>query len=301
MPHLILKVLAPSSLNHYINISETKGMKFNMFDRATMLSKVTLLLVGFWMLPSSTTQAASTTMQPATSGLATPIFLQVIPQIDINIGGNDGDEEDFSLAIQALILITILSFGAAFVTMMTSFTRIIVVFFFLRMGLGTQQSPPNQVLIGLALFLTIFIMKPTFDKINDEAIQPYVNEEMTQIVALKTAAVPLKEFMVRQTRDQDLLYFMDMAKIGSINTIEELPLYVAVPAYVLSELRIAFQIGFMIYLPFMVIDLVVASILLAMGIMFLPPVMVSLPFKILVFVLTDGWYLLVQSLVQSFN
>lgn len=276
-------------------------MKFNMFDRATMLSKVTLLLVGFWMLPSSTTQAASTTMQPATSGLATPIFLQVIPQIDINIGGNDGDEEDFSLAIQALILITILSFGAAFVTMMTSFTRIIVVFFFLRMGLGTQQSPPNQVLIGLALFLTIFIMKPTFDKINDEAIQPYVNEEMTQIVALKTAAVPLKEFMVRQTRDQDLLYFMDMAKIGSINTIEELPLYVAVPAYVLSELRIAFQIGFMIYLPFMVIDLVVASILLAMGIMFLPPVMVSLPFKILVFVLTDGWYLLVQSLVQSFN
>ncbi|HBQ58999.1 MAG TPA: flagellar biosynthetic protein FliP, partial [Balneolaceae bacterium] len=182
-----------------------------------------------------------------------------------------------------------------------SFTRIIVVFFFLRMGLGTQQSPPNQVLIGLALFLTIFIMKPTFDTMNEEAIQPYINEEMTQVEALATAAVPLKEFMVRQTREKDLLYFMDMAEVSTVNNIENLPLYVVVPSYVLSELRIAFQIGFMIYLPFMVIDLVVAAILLSMGIMFLPPVMVSLPFKILVFVLTDGWYLLVQSLVNSFN
>lgn len=246
--------------------------------------------------------------QPSTSpalqaSVMQPVFmLQSIPQIDLSIGGNDdASEDDYTLAIQALVLITILSFGAAFVTMMTSFTRIVVVFFFLRMGLGTQQSPPNQVLIGLALFLTIFIMKPTFDTMNEEAIQPYINDEMTQVEALATAAVPLKEFMVRQTRDQDLLYFMDMAEVGTVNNIEELPLYVAVPSYVLSELRIAFQIGFMIYLPFMVIDLVVAAILLSMGIMFLPPVMVSLPFKILVFVLTDGWYLLVQSLVESFN
>lgn len=155
--------------------------------------------------------------------------------------------------------------------------------------------------MGLAIFLTIFIMKPTFDQINETAIQPYVNDEMTQTEALSTAALPLKEFMVKQTRDKDLLYFMNMADVSTIDNIEELPLFVAVPAYVLSELRIAFQIGFMIYLPFMVIDLVVASILLAMGIMFLPPVMVSLPFKILVFVLTDGWYLLVQSLVESFR
>jgi flagellar biosynthetic protein FliP len=169
------------------------------------------------------------------------------------------------------------------------------------MGLGTQQSPPNQVLIGLALFLTIFIMKPTFDKINQEAIQPYTNDQMTQMEALAAAAVPLKQFMIRQTSDDDLLYFMDMAGIETIGSAETLPLYVAVPAFVLSELRIAFQIGFMIYIPFMVIDLVVASILLAMGIMFLPPVMVSLPFKILVFVLTDGWYLLVSSLVESFR
>ncbi|TVQ66285.1 MAG: flagellar biosynthetic protein FliP [Balneolaceae bacterium] len=229
---------------------------------------------------------------------AVPVVAQVLPQIDLSIGG---EAEDFSLAIQALILITILTFGPAMITMMTSFTRIIVVFFFLRMGLGTQQSPPNQVLIGLALFMTIFIMMPVFNQINEQAIQPYMNEEMTQAEALTTAAVPLKEFMVRQTRDQDLLFFMDMAEINTVGSIAELPLFVVVPSYIMSELRIAFQIGFMIYLPFMVIDLVVASILLAMGIIFLPPVLVSLPFKILVFVLTDGWYLLVQSMVRSFN
>lgn len=226
-----------------------------------------------------------------------PVLAQALPQIDLSIS----ESEDFSLAVQALILITILSFGPAFVTMMTSFTRIVVVFFFLRMGLGTQQSPPNQVLIGLALFLTIFIMMPTFDELNERAIQPYVNDEMTQVEALMEAATPLKEFMVRQTRDQDLLFFMDMVELDSVDSVEDLPLYVVVPSYIISELRIAFQIGFMIYLPFMVIDLVVASILLSMGIIFLPPVLVSLPFKILVFVLTDGWYLLVQSMVRSFQ
>ncbi|MEX0648308.1 MAG: flagellar type III secretion system pore protein FliP [Balneolaceae bacterium] len=218
--------------------------------------------------------------------------------VNINIGG---EVEDYSLAIQALILITVLSFGPAIVTMMTSFTRIVVVFFFLRMGLGTQQSPPNQVLLGLALFITIFIMASTFNRINDEAIQPYVDEEISQTEALTLAATPLKEFMVNQTREKDLLLFMDLGNVDPVANVEGLPLYVVVPSYVISELRIAFQIGFLIYLPFMVIDLVVASILLSMGIMFLPPVMVSLPFKILVFVLTDGWYLLVESLVRSFN
>lgn len=214
---------------------------------------------------------------------------------------NLDSDEDFSLAIQALILMTVLSFGPAIVTMMTSFTRIIVVFFFLRMGLGTQQSPPNQVLLGLAMFITIFIMAPTFNQINEEAIQPYINDDMTQTEALTTASVPLKEFMVKQTREKDLLLFMDLGDIESVQNIEQLPLYVVVPSYIISELNIAFQIGFMIYLPFMVIDLVVASVLLSIGIMFLPPVLVSLPFKILVFVLTDGWYLLVESLVNSFN
>lgn len=257
----------------------------------SVLSKIVFLLsLVFLSVPTiSYATSVSVTM---------PVFAQALPQIDLSIGG---ESEDFSMAIQALILITVLSFGPAFVTMMTSFTRIIVVFFFLRMGLGTQQSPPNQVLVGLAIFLTIFIMMPTFDEINEQAIQPYVNEEMTQAEALVQAAVPLKEFMVRQTRDKDLLFFMDMVEIDTVDSIADVPLYVVVPSYVMSELRIAFQIGFMIYLPFMVIDLVVASILLAMGIIFLPPVLVSLPFKILVFVLTDGWYLLVQSLVRSFN
>ncbi|MEX0769781.1 MAG: flagellar type III secretion system pore protein FliP [Balneolaceae bacterium] len=218
--------------------------------------------------------------------------------VNINIGG---EVEDFSLAIQALILLTVLSFGPAIVTMMTSFTRLIVVFFFLRMGLGTQQSPPNQVLLGLAMFITIFIMASTFNEINQNAIEPYIEEEISQTEALSRAALPLKEFMMKQTREKDLLLFMDMGNVDSVSDVDEMPLYVVVPSYMISELRIAFQIGFLIYLPFMVIDLVVASILLSMGIMFLPPVLVSLPFKILVFVLTDGWYLLVESLVRSFN
>lgn len=254
------------------------------------------MLLGFIMLiPLPSMAQAMSSGLPITGA---PFIAQVLPQVDLSIGG---EAEDFSLAIQALILITILSFGPAFVTMMTSFTRIIVVFFFLRMGLGTQNSPPNQVLIGLALFLTIFIMMPTFNQVNEQAIQPYVNEEMTQAEALTAASTPLKEFMVRQTRDKDLLFFMDLVEIETVDSIENIPLFVVVPSYIMSELRIAFQIGFMIYLPFMVIDLVVASILLAMGIIFLPPVLVSLPFKILVFVLTDGWYLLVQSMVRSFN
>lgn len=261
------------------------------------LCKAGMLAAGFLLLLPVVTLASSISGSSIMS-VNMPVVAQVLPQIDLSIGG---EAEDFSLAIQALIFITVLSFGPAFITMMSSFTRIVIVFFFLRMGLGTQQSPPNQVLIGLALFLTIFIMMPTYNAINERAIEPYVNEEMTQAEALVEAAVPLKEFMVRQTRDQDLLFFMDMVEIETVDSIESLPLYVVVPSYILSELRIAFQIGFMIYLPFMVIDLVVASILLSMGIIFLPPVLVSLPFKILVFVLTDGWYLLVQSMVRSFN
>ncbi|MDR8394242.1 flagellar type III secretion system pore protein FliP [Aliifodinibius sp. S!AR15-10] len=259
--------------------------------------KVCLLAVGLLLLFPAITLASSLPVSSITNAINMPLIMQSAPQIDLSFGG----EDDLSVAIQALVLITVLSFGPAFVTMMTSFTRIVVVFFFLRMGLGTQQSPPNKVLIGLALFLTIFIMMPTFETINDEAIQPYINDEITQMEALSEASVPLKEFMVRQTRDKELLFFMDMVGQESVEDVQNIPLYVVVPSYVMSELRIAFQIGFMIYLPFMVIDLVVASVLLAMGIMFLPPVLVSLPFKILVFVLTDGWYLLVQSLVQSFN
>lgn len=228
------------------------------------------------------------------------LVAQTIPRIDLSVSPVQG-KEDYSIAIQTVILLTILSFGPAFITMMTSFTRIVIVFYFMRTALGTQSSPPNQVLVGLALFLTIYIMMPVFNRINDVAIQPYIENQITQQQALDRGAVPLKEFMLRQTREKDVLLFMDLANLRSVGTVETLPLYVVVPSFVISELRIAFQIGFLIYLPFLVIDLVVSSVLLAMGVMFLPPVLVSLPFKILIFVLTDGWYLLVNSLVRSFN
>jgi len=223
-----------------------------------------------------------------------------IPRIDLDINPVQS-EEDFTVAIQVLILLTILSFGPAFITMMTSFTRLIIVFSFMRLALGTQQSPPNQVLIGLALFLTIYLMAPVFNDINQEAIQPYLDDTITQQEALTRGAVPLKEFMMKQTREKDLLLFMDLANVEPISEVAEMPLYIVVPSFVISELRIAFEIGFLLYLPFLVVDLVVASVLLAMGIIFLPPVLVSLPFKILIFVLTDGWYLLVESMMQSFN
>lgn len=270
---------------------------YQIFKKSDMLpkrfAKLLLLFLGFLLLSfADPIVALAQVDQPDPPGS--------IPRIDLSISPVDG-AEDYSLAIQTLILLTILAFGPAFITMMTSFTRIIVVFFFLRMALGTQQSPPNQVLLGLALFMTIFIMMPVFDQINEEAIQPYLAEEMTQQEALNVGSIPLKMFMINQTREKDLLMFMDMANIDAVGSIEEIPLYVVVPSYIISELRIAFQIGFLIYLPFLVIDLVVSSILLAMGIIFLPPVLVSLPFKILVFVLTDGWYLLVESMVRSFG
>jgi len=258
----------------------------------SFLFKRTLLVTIFLLLISVSNGYAQSAKKPGISGS--------IPQINLSIKSPKNGKE-FSVAIQTLIILTILTFGPAFITMMTSFTRIIVVFFFLRMGLGTQQSPPNQVLLGLALFITIFIMAPTYKKINTTAIQPYLNNQITQSEALDQAAVPLKKFMVKQTRKKDLLLFMDMAKISSVHNIQEIPLYVVVPSFIISELRIAFKIGFLLYLPFMIIDLVVTSVLLSMGIMFLPPVLVSLPFKILVFVLTDGWYLLVGSLVRSFH
>ena len=265
-------------------------MPTDLFLKRPLLRKV--LILGLLLLVFAGAGYAQSGTSRSLSGS--------IPQINLSIK-SPKNGEDFSVAIQTLILLTILTFGPAFITMMTSFTRIVVVFFFLRMGLGTQQSPPNQVLLGLALFLTIFIMAPTYKEINKQAIQPYLNNKITQEQALDNASVPLKKFMVKQTREKDLLLFMNLAKVNTVNNIKELPLYVVVPSFIISELRIAFKIGFLIYLPFMVIDLVVTSVLLSMGIMFLPPVMVSLPFKILVFVLTDGWYLLVESLVRSFH
>lgn len=204
-------------------------------------------------------------------------------------------------AVQLFLIITVLSFVPAILVLMTSFTRIVVVLSFVRNALGTQQLPPNQVIIGLALFLTFFIMMPTFSQVNSNALQPYLAKEITKEEALKKAEEPLRVFMFKQTREKDLELFVGLSKIQRPKTYKDIPTYVLVPAFVISELKTAFQMGFAIFIPFMIIDMIVASTLMSMGMMMLPPMMISLPFKILLFVLVDGWYLVVQSLVTSFK
>lgn len=223
-----------------------------------------------------------------------------IPKINISVD-NANTPGQYVGNIKLLIMLTILTLLPSFIMMMTSFVRIVVVFGFLRNALGTQQSPPNQVLIGLALFLTVFIMQPVYNKINTNAIQPYIDNKITQEQAIEEGAKPLREFMLKQTRKKDLDLFVNEAKLNYKVTKDNAPLNVVVPAYVISELKTAFQIGFLIFIPFMIVDLVVASVLMSMGMFMLPPVMVSLPFKLLLFVMVDGWYLLVKSLIMSFS
>lgn len=223
-----------------------------------------------------------------------------IPKINISVDGADTPKE-YVDNIKLLIMLTILTLLPSIIIMMTSFVRIIVVFSFLRSAIGTQQAPPNQVLIGLAIFLTIFIMTPTFNQINTNAIKPYLEGTITQQQAIEEGSKPLRNFMLNSTRQNDLKLFIEVAKLEGEITKDNVPLYVVVPAFMISELRTAFSIGFMLYIPFLIIDLVVASILLSMGMMMLPPVMVSLPFKLLLFVMVDGWHLLVKSLIMSFS
>ncbi|MBP2244730.1 flagellar biosynthetic protein FliP [Paenibacillus xylanexedens] len=230
----------------------------------------------------------------------TVAFAEPIPNIDIQIGNGDGGTPSTS-SLSIILLITVLSIAPAMLVLMTSFTRIVIVLGFIRTSLGTQQMPPNQVLVGLALFLTLFIMSPTLSSINQVALQPYLQGELTQTEALEKAADPMKKFMFSHTREKDLLLFMKYNQTEQPKTYQDIPITVMVPAYVISELKTAFQMGFMIFIPFLVIDIVVASTLMAMGMMMLPPVMISLPFKILLFVLVDGWYLVVKSLLLSFN
>lgn len=207
---------------------------------------------------------------------------------------------NYSLSLETLILLTALTFLPAALLMMTSFTRIIIVLALLRQALGTLQSPPNQVLVGLSLFLTLFVMSPVLDKIYVQAYQPFAEDKLNIMQALEKGSEPLKDFMLHQTRKEDLALFVKIAKIPPIQGPEAVPLKVLVPAYVISELKTAFQIGFIIFLPFLIIDLVVASVLMAMGMMMLSPVTISFPFKLMLFVLVDGWTLIIGSLVQSF-
>jgi flagellar biosynthetic protein FliP len=208
--------------------------------------------------------------------------------------------EQFSSIIQIVILLTLLTVAPAILLLMTSFTRLAVVFSLLRHALGTQQMPPAQIIVSLALFLTFFIMTPVFEEINDRALQPLLNNQITQTEFLQEAVKPLREFMLRQTRKRDLGLFMRIAGEDRPINADDVPLTSLVPAFVISELKTAFEIGFLLYVPFLIIDMIVASVLLSMGMMMLPPVMVSLPFKLMLFVLVDGWYLLVGSLTKSF-
>jgi len=223
-----------------------------------------------------------------------------IPTVKIGVG-EAKDPGEVSVLIQILVLLTVLSLAPAILVMMTSFTRLIVVFSFLRHALGTQQMPPNQLLIGLALFLTFFIMTPVWQTINEKALTPYQEKKISQAQALEEAAKPVRKFMFKQTREKDLALFIQMGKMSRPKNQEEIPTTVLLPAFMISELKTAFQIGCILYIPFLIVDMVVSSVLLSMGMMMLPPVMISLPFKVLLFVLVDGWNLLIGSLVKSFQ
>jgi flagellar biosynthetic protein FliP len=223
-----------------------------------------------------------------------------LPTMSLGFKSTANPQETLS-AIKIILMLTVLTLAPAILIMMTAFTRIIIVLSFVRQALGTQQMPPNQLLVGLALFLTFFVMSPFFNKINDEALQPFLNNQITQEQAIEKGLGPIRVFMFNQTRATDLQLFLRMSKTAAPKTRADVPTMVLIPSFVLSELKTAFQMGFIIYLPFLVIDMVAASVLMAMGMMMLPPVVISLPFKIMLFVLVDGWTLLVGSLVKSFG
>ena len=230
---------------------------------------------------------------PGTSGIA-------LPSLSLSFANQQNPSDTVSI-LRIIMMLTVLSLAPSILIMMTSFTRIVVVLSFVRQALGTQQMPPNQLIVGLSLFLSFFVMAPTWRLISSQAVEPYLNEKISQQVAYDRAEAPLREFMFKQTRDKDLELFLSLSKEAKPKSRSDVPTYVLIPSFVISELKTSFQIGFMLYLPFLVLDMVVASVLMAMGMMMLPPVAISLPFKLLLFVLVDGWELVVGSLVKSFG
>jgi len=222
-----------------------------------------------------------------------------VPRIGISVDGPE-TPSDYVDSIKILVMLTVLTLVPSFLVLMTSFTRIIVVLSFLRSAMATQQTPPNQILIGLALFLTFFLMAPVYSVVIDDAVSPYLANEISQDEAVEIGSKPIKEFMLRQTREKDLALFLDMSGEEYPETGQDTSFTTLVPAFVISELKTAFQMGFMLFIPFIVIDLIVASILMSMGMFMLPPVMISLPFKLLLFVMVDGWYLVIKSIMESF-
>lgn len=237
---------------------------------------------------------------PALAQVPTPDPPLPIPSLQVGVG-QSSQPRDVVASLQVLLILTVLSLAPAILVLMTAFTRIVIVLSFVRSALGTQNMPPNQVLVALALFLTFFIMQPTWSQVNQQALQPYLQGQITQVQALEAAARPLKEFMLPFTRQADLALFIRAAGLPQPAGPEDVPFWVLVPAYAISELKTAFTMGFLIYIPFLVIDLVVTSTLLSMGMLFLPPMLISLPFKVLLFILVDGWHLVVERLLLSFQ
>ncbi|MFT3828091.1 MAG: flagellar type III secretion system pore protein FliP [Opitutaceae bacterium] len=221
-------------------------------------------------------------------------------KLNIDLSGGAGGIGDVSVSVQIVILMTLLTLAPSIVMLMTSFTRIVIVLGFVRQAIGVQSAPSNQIVIGLSLFLTFFVMTPVVDRIHDDALQPYFDGKIKSVEAFQRAQAPLKEFMLHQTRTRDIEFFLELGGYGP-TPVKELPMRVVIPAFVLSELQTAFQMGFLIFLPFLIIDFLVSTVLMALGMMMMPPTIVALPFKLLLFVLVDGWELVVRSLVQSFS
>ncbi len=253
------------------------------------------LLCAFMLLVVAAGGAAAQDTTPAVQG-ADP----VAPVMTLTLEGANSPKSMDS-ALKIVLLMTVLSLAPAFLVLLTSFTRIVIVLGFLRQAIGANQAPNNQIIIGLALFLTLVVMSPVLHRMNNDAIQPFMNEQMSQGEAFAKVQVPLKEFMLSQVREKDVALFLDLTETEAPDSPEDLPMLVVIPAFVLSELKTAFQMGFVLFIPFLIIDMVVASVLMSMGMMMLPPVLISLPFKILLFVLVDGWFLVVKSLVQAFQ
>lgn len=274
----------------------------------TKLRKFLIMFVlAIVVVLSGTASSYAANVTPGTTGeegLDDAVIDEELPEGTPSVGitlRSGSDETTLSGTLQILLLVTIISIAPSILVMVTSFTRIIVVLHFLRTAIGTQSSPPNNVLIGLSLFLTLFIMGPVFSDIKTNAYDPLSKKEITSEEAIDNAIVPLREFMLKQVREDDLRLFMDIAKIDSVDTPDEIPISVIIPAFIISELRAAFIIGFLIYIPFIVLDMVVSSVLMSMGMMMLPPTTISMPFKILLFILADGWNLVIGQLVNSFS
>jgi flagellar biosynthesis protein FliP len=269
---------------------------FSLFRFAKVLMQI--LAITVFLSQAALAQTTDTTIKPA--GVSST--LSSFPSLSaITLTTNEDGTQEYSVSIQVLLLMTTLTFIPAILIMMTSFTRIIIVFAILRQALGLQQSPSNQILIGMTLFLTLFIMTPVINEVNEQALQPYIAEQITSDQAIDKVIEPFHRFMIGQTRESDLKLFMDIANVPAVDTREEVPLTVLIPSFITSELKTAFQIGFILFIPFLVIDLVVASVLMAMGMMMLSPLIISLPFKIMLFVLVDGWAMLMGTLAASFG